>query len=416
MRKINTILIFIGLISLLHNSFLIRISILISNNPNTIPYGIAFVLTVIFIFTTNYLNNDSIDKKRFYLLILFVVLLFSLLLFNYFITDEYSLKNAVVLRFPLLFVFLVLYPLKRIKINQDLFKKLCSLYLIVNMILGILQTYLNQPIVLTEFKQEPFVNTIFYQGDFSTKYSYLLNYGGKVRAFGLFDSGLTLGLFMIFVSIYSFYESKREKSIFNIHGIIFIVSTCIIYLTHTRNIILVSISVLIILLSIKYVNNNIIPSLFLIFITFGNVLALFYNNLFNENMYFIKKMNLSTLISRGSLMEEASSELNSIHRIFLGVPGGGISTIDNDMVYSIYYGGVILYLLIIISYFYILRIITSKNEELNSIDKTMLVFMLSYPFGAFINYVSHVYLMVSVCYLIIYLSSEKSEFKGDKII
>lgn len=105
-------------------------------------------------------------------------------------------KNLVFNYLGVILIFISLAFGVRFKYKESIFR-LLYVFCFFQVVLGILQHLTSNTIVPTEFEGESLVSTIYYLDGISSKYNYLLEYGGSVRAFGMTDSALTLGMFAL---------------------------------------------------------------------------------------------------------------------------------------------------------------------------------------------------------------------------
>lgn len=103
------------------------------------------------------------------------------------------------------------------------------IFSLLQSILGISQALLTKTFVPVEDNGESFVNTIYYLNGVSSKYSYYLNLGARIRAFGMTDSGLTLSLFALLGLVLQSVQRNRILAI-GLSGIFLFA----IYLSYTR--------------------------------------------------------------------------------------------------------------------------------------------------------------------------------------
>lgn len=417
MTKIKTLIFFLSLISLIHNSFWIRISITIAGTPGLIPYGLVTLLTIFEIIIFFY-SNKQLNKNSFFrvILILIVYLLgeFSVV-FN---RADTTFINTIFVTFPFLFFFLLIIPVKKIDMDKLFFKKLFLMYMGGNLVLGLAQGVVNKTFVQTEYFQEPFVNPIFIKDGFSTAYSYLLDYGGKVRSFGLFDSGLTLGLLLIFFMGLLLMKNQKN-SLLKYATLLLILS--VIFLTRTRNIYIVFLLFVFIFLFRKLIAKIGFTKLFIIELSLLILVTFSYTKIFSEKFFSnFDGVDFSSLISRRNLFVEALSGFNNLSDYLFGIGKLNIQTIDNDILYIINYGGLITLILIIGIYLYsFFNCVLQKEKQ--AIDRVFLLFMLTYPVAASVNYVSNVYLVVCTFYLVFskigdHKENEKKQKKDNGIL
>lgn len=417
MTKIKTLIFFLSLIALIHNSFLIRISIAIAGTPGLIPYGLVTLLTIVEIIFFFY--SDKQLSKNSFLRVIIILTVYLLGEFSVvFSRADITFINTIFVTFPFLFFFLLIIPVKTIDMDKLFFKQLLFIYMSGNLALGLAQGVVNKTFVQTEYFQEPFVNPIFIKDGFSTAYSYLLDYGGKVRSFGLFDSGLTLGLFLIFC-MGIVLMNNQKKGLGKYVSLLLILS--VIYLTRTRNVYIVFSWFIFIFIFRKLIAKIGFMKIFITELSLLIIVTFSYTEIFNAEFFSnFDGVDFSSLISRRNLFIEALSGFNGLPDYLFGIGKLNIQTIDNDILYIVNYGGLMTLILILAIYLYSFFYCIFKKEK-QAIDRVFLLFMLTYPVAASINYVSSVYLVVCTFYLVFskigdYRENEKTQKKDNGIL
>lgn len=178
---------------------------LLSNNPFNLLKNSVIMLCILlilfFVFLIRFLPGNFIRTKPFFLAFLLISSLLMAYLLNY--KEGYILNNQITplfLTYAVLFFLLISLMLnkqnildKSVVVNTLLFISVCQ------SVFGIIQYVLKDTIISVIGKDgKPVVNPIYYwKGISSTNPEILQRIGGKVRAFGLTDSGLTLGLFAL---------------------------------------------------------------------------------------------------------------------------------------------------------------------------------------------------------------------------
>lgn len=408
MRKINTLVLVGIIICLIHNSFLFRISVSLSNSPSLIPYGGFFILSYMYIFLLNYRKNN-IDYRKLKISLIALVMLLFIGVSKELVYENYSIFDNLIFRFVFLYFIILIYPVKKLNIEKNLLVKSLKGYLILNLLLGILQATLDKTILLTEYKGQPFINTIFYNSEYSTKYSYILNYGGEVRAFGFFDSGLSFGIFMIFLFLIIFFEKYKNNYI---KVSVLLLVTWGIYLSHTKNVYIIF-GITIIILCVQYFFKE-TKNKHLFYIQLGIlILATIFIDAFMYLGSLLSKIgiNISTFQSRGKLSREAIDLLNNPFKVLTGAPVDNGVIIDNELLYLLIQGGILLVAICLIIVYMAFRnsdtqSIGSDKLKLNRFHKTITVFILTYFIGGTANYLFGTYSVI----IFIYLCYLKGEF------
>lgn len=133
--------------------------------------------------------------------------------------------------------------------NVSAIWKTVYLFIFCQAVLGILQALSKSPLVPTELNGESIVNSIYYLNGRSSSYAYFLDLGARVRAFGMTDSGLTLGMFSILGLCIPFQKAKGILGI--ISDLLFLLA---IIFTYTRLIWLIAIIILLLKIAFKFTN------------------------------------------------------------------------------------------------------------------------------------------------------------------
>lgn len=133
--------------------------------------------------------------------------------------------------------------------NVSAIWKTVYLFIFCQAVLGILQALSRSPLVPTELNGESIVNSIYYLNGRSSSYAYFLDLGARVRAFGMTDSGLTLGMFSIIGLCIPFQKAKGILEI--ISDLLFLLA---IIFTYTRLIWLIAIIILLLKIAFKFTN------------------------------------------------------------------------------------------------------------------------------------------------------------------
>lgn len=275
-------------------------------------------------------------------------------------------------------VVLLVYVLMSVDIKKFWFdKRVCYLIIITfsffNALLGVIQYLFENPIVpIAGVNGNPVVNPVFYlNGVSSNKIAYLY-LGAKVRAFGVTDSGLTLGLLCL-LTIAILFSSKSIKNFIKVPLIIFF---CVaIYMTITR-IIYVALIMLVVFLIFKKRKN--LLRFFLYFCGLIQILAIiFAYGILNFLPSSIGNTSLATLSSRfeGYLyyfnVYEFSIErfLIGFNNVSLRTQQNAIYSLDNEMLNVFFDVGFLGLLLVLLIY------IHGYNAILKTDDYTMCVIL-----------------------------------------
>lgn len=221
-------------------------------NQNTIIILLLFgLISLVFFNAVN--KKQSINAKYYFSTFLFIFILIISYLINF--QSNYVANSQIVQLlksyFPIIFVIIILVFNNLHFIDRKVMQVTVICYSTVQGTIGILQGITKSTIIpVTDDFGNSVVNSIYYSNGISSKEAYFLqNAGARVRAFGLTDSGLTLGLLCLLSLIILLYADK--KGILHYIGIAFFM--CVIFLTLTRTIMLIT-GIVIILYILKKEN------------------------------------------------------------------------------------------------------------------------------------------------------------------
>ncbi|CAI8728368.1 Wzy [Priestia megaterium] len=302
--------------------------------------------------------------------------------------------------------------------KEKYIKKSLSIFILMQCILGILQSVLNKPLVFTTFEGEPVLNTIYYLNGISSASDILYSMGAKVRAFGLTDSGLTLGLLslVLFSSrFYDLFSIDRKKQI--ISGIVIVIAIFCTIMTITRNIYFSGMLLALLLLYLRKVSKfkiTIIKSLYISSFIVNCFFVTFASEILNQFAGSIKGIDLNTLFGRLIGYQQVLEQLkfNPSGILF----GSGIVPsrqlfIDSDFLYVYANAGLVVYAVMQLIYIYILfkglNGIAAKRYS-SSFIKGIIVFLATYSFAGWVNVVAYVYLPVAILAFLIMKNTDKN--------
>jgi CDP-glycerol glycerophosphotransferase (TagB/SpsB family) len=435
---IYTIIISTLLVMVLSKTVILRFSLLFSKDPSFISdWKILFLLGV-FLCAGIYLSNCFTIPTKIEIS-LFVSIFFFLFLQGYMTlgNTEIGVKDVIgdiILRYYWIFIlgFIIFAKLK--VFNLNLFIKIFTLFMLINSILGIFQYLLRNPIVFTKFNGEPIINSIYFKDGISSSNEWLFNLGSQVRAFGLFDSGLTMGLLCvlaisIILSNSEKYLTKSEFLKACAYGILLCVFLITLYMTLTRNAYLTCFNLLLYFTVLIFFKQNYRYTLIKIIFILEWILFLIYVG-FTKYIYLVisklfPTFNLETFNSRIETYSRVSNLFNN--NIINVLLGKGITpskewVIDNDLLSIVSHVGIITYILMQFVFIWIIVKGLSHLQK-NKIDKNyyhikgLVFFMMTYPAAATLNYVSYIYFWVAIVVSIeLFRTSRTNKFtiKGKK--
>lgn len=334
------------------------------------------------------LRQSKIKKSVFVHIMVFDISLITLVLINYmnvgfssFIirSDIQGYGWAILISFCLLVNF---------NINSRKAQMLVSLFIIPQMILGIVQFYLSKPVIPINDGNNPVVNTIFYLNGSSSNDINWLSVGAKVRAFGMTDSGLTLGV----IGLLALSISLNTKSISKwFRLILLMIAIVTIYATLTRNV-YVGAVYLVILSTLNIYSETVKKVLKFTFVgtmTFSFV-GVFLNDLLNLIGNFAYSHGIFNFSIRYLYLSKYLQEMNSASRWLFGMQmkPSTINPIDNGVVACLVDKGLIFTLLI---FAFITVLFFKLIDRIDRNNKSFLIFMMTFPILSFANTVTSVY-------------------------
>lgn len=208
-------------------------------NQNFIILGLLTVLCIL-VATNMAKGAQSINPRNYFVLFVFLFILVMAYQINY--QANYVANSQIVQLIKSYFPIILIILISIFNNINFLDKKMAELtvviYSTIQGSIGVLQGITRSTIVpVTDKLGNTVVNSIYYANGVSSKEAYFLqNIGSRVRAFGMTDSGLTLGLLCLLSLIIILYN--KEKKLIHYVGIVFFIG--IIYLTLTRTIMLVA--------------------------------------------------------------------------------------------------------------------------------------------------------------------------------
>lgn len=309
------------------------------------------------------------------------------------------------------FVLLATDTFKFNKINTRIALRTLILFNIFQMILGLIQYIKTNPIFAVYYKGEPILNPIFYLNGISSSNSYFLAMGAKVRAFGMTDSGLTLGLISMLMLSLVFFSKKLGKFL---KLALSALCLLVIYMTLTR---VVYLSALVLLFFAYLIKTNRFKLLKLsYYITL--IVQILFTSVLQETAY-----SIVNFISNGEWnIDSLKSRIDGVHffwdisamNIWKFLFGSNITarldsiqtpySIDNEFFKIFLDIGILGYLILIIFFTkilfkYVQEVLESKNK--NSIESAFICFLLTFPFLGISNVVNYFYFPIFTIFLLI---------------
>ncbi|OOE14446.1 hypothetical protein [Fictibacillus arsenicus] len=418
-RNFCTLTIAVLMLLMLTEVLIARLSLLLSDNIFFLTnWKILFILGLVLLLGT--FKRDKlksfINREFFIVLIVFATFLIQALIILW--NTELSPKDVIgeiLLRYYWIYLIGLIIFFKIKNINIKLFLNFTISFILLNAILGIFQ-YLNRdPFLQTMYNSEPISFSIYYLNGTSSSYEWLYNMGAQVRAFGFMDSGLTLGLLCVFAlslcisnlqKLYSklpFKVNKLKVSSLMAISSVFLIT---IYMTITRNVYLTLFNLLLyyfLLTLFKKKGIKIIKALFVAQWVLSIVYIGFTKQLYDIASLVLPNYNIETFNSRIETYERVSDLYNN--NILSALLGKGIVSskewvIDNDLLSIVSHIGLLSYIIMQGIYIWIifksLNYIRNKDNENHIYVQGLVLFLMTYPLAATLNYVSYIYFWVAL--------------------
>ncbi|MEQ3591006.1 hypothetical protein ETJ91_19825 [Bacillus albus] len=353
--------------------------------------------------------------KAFYILFVFLISSFILSFVNS--SEGFEKVTEVFFSYYWVTLFVIILGMNINFMEEKYVKRAFSMFFFIQCILGIMQYTFNKPFVFTTFNGEPVLNTIYYLNGMSSASDILYSMGAQVRAFGLTDSGLTLGMFSLALFSCYFYNLSSSNGREKMRAIlIMLVALICAYMTITRNIYVTGLFLLLLLLFLNKVSSKkiLFVKIMYVLLIIGNFLYVsFAEELFKFIAQVIPEFNIETLFSRLIGYQQVFNKVKfDVSHILFGsgvVPSRQLY-IDNDFLYTYANIGLVSYVLMQIIYMYILfkGLNGLRTKAYNSrFLKGLLIFLVTYPFASWISTVIYVYFILAILAYVIMKNEDK---------
>lgn len=403
MKKLGILksILFLGLLSCACSSFWALLSA---------KFGSVFFLTntfvVLFCFCLAFviclidLNNKNAYLYKSDLIMPFILgcLIVGSLIIGYMM---YGVKDfsAAILNFGWIVLVLIFLPLK-LDITGWKIERLFLLFSLPIMILGIAQHYLSSTIIGITSNGQTVVNAIFFLNGGSSNDVNLLSFGAQVRAFGLMDSGLTLGIFALLVLSIALYTEHYSK-LFRL--LLLIISIYTIYATLTRNIYIAAAFLILTKLfntGGKSILNTRILNVLYVVITIFSFIGVYLVSILDHLTVFFASFGISTFAVRFKYINYSLEMLNDLQEKLFGIQLTPTSNwpIDNGIVAMMVDKGSLFAIFVNILFFYIYY--KKINFDNNNVFR---MFFLLFPIIDFGNNVTNTFGYIGV--LLLFISS-----------
>ncbi|MGH0600180.1 hypothetical protein [Bacillus mycoides] len=353
--------------------------------------------------------------KAFYILFAFLISSFILSFVN--LSEGFEKMTEVFFSYYWVTLFVIILGININFMEEKYVKRAFSMFFFIQCILGIMQYTFNKPFVFTTFNGEPVLNTIYYLNGISSASDILYSMGAQVRAFGLTDSGLTLGLFSLALFSCYFYNLSSSNGREKMRAILIMLVTLICaYMTITRNIYVTGLFLLLVLLFLNKISSKkiLFVKTMYVLLVIGNFLYVsFAEELFEFIAQVIPEFNIETLFSRLIGYQQVFNKVKfDVSHILFGsgiVPSRQLY-IDNDFLYTYANIGLVSYVLMQIIYMHILfkGLNGLRAKTYNSgFLKGLLIFLVTYPFASWISTVIYVYFILAILAYVIMKNEDK---------
>ncbi|MCU5328750.1 hypothetical protein, partial [Bacillus wiedmannii] len=320
---------------------------------------LLYVITVIIgiLVSKKSLQITFSKVKAFYILFAFLISSFILSFVN--LSEGFEKMTEVFFSYYWVTLFVIILGMNINFMEEKYVKRAFSMFFFIQCILGIMQYTFNKPFVFTTFNGEPVLNTIYYLNGISSASDILYSMGAQVRAFGLTDSGLTLGLFSLALFSCYFYNLSSSNGREKMRAIlIMLVALICAYMTITRNIYVTGLFLLLVLLFLNKISSKkiLFVKTMYVLLVIGNFLYVsFAEELFEFIAQVIPEFNIETLFSRLIGYQQVFNKVKfDVSHILFGsgiVPSRQLY-IDNDFLYTYANIGLVSYVLMQIIYMY----------------------------------------------------------------
>ncbi|MFG1200350.1 hypothetical protein ODR38_09120 [Pediococcus acidilactici] len=152
---------------------------------------------------------------------------------NFIVNGTLTIGNDIATYGWLIPIILLVNMIRSADINVKRIECFLLWMVVPQLFLGMLQHYMKRTFVPIVSGGKTIVNTIFFLNGASSNDPNYLNYGAQIRAFGMTDSGLTLGVWALLVFSISLFSKRFTKKV---RIFLFIFSGIAAFATLTRNI------------------------------------------------------------------------------------------------------------------------------------------------------------------------------------
>ncbi|KAF0337617.1 hypothetical protein [Pediococcus acidilactici] len=363
----------------------------ISNN-----IALLALITVIFIDIVNEQIRNKIffNYRRMLLSILFLIFIVLLFVMNFIVNGTLTIGSDIATYGWLIPIILLVNMIRSADINVKRIECFLLWMVVPQLFLGMLQHYIKRTFVPIISGGKTIVNTIFFLNGASSNDPNYLNYGAQIRAFGMTDSGLTLGVWALLVFSISLFSKRFTKKV---RVFLFIFSGIAAFATLTRNIYIACLFLLFfkILLTRFKISKHLLNVVFIVLFFFSFIGVYISSFLYVINNY-VSSFGITTFGVRFQYLHSVLQRLSDTSSIMFGlqIKPNINNPIDNGIIALLVDKGVLLTAAIVLLfiYIYIKYINNGDNVFINDgTDLSFSSFFLTFPIVSFANNVTTTY-------------------------
>ena len=325
------------------------------------------------------------------LFLIFIVLLFVM---NFIVNGTLTIGSDIATYGWLIPIILLVNMIRSADINVKRIECFLLWMVVPQLFLGMLQHYMKRTFVPIVSGGKTIVNTIFFLNGASSNDPNYLNYGAQIRAFGMTDSGLTLGVWALLVFSISLFSKRFTKKV---RVFLFIFSSIAAFATLTRNIYIAYLFLLClkILLTRFKISKHLLNVIFIVLFFFSFIGVYISSFLYVINNY-VSSFGITTFGVRFQYLHSVLQRLSDTSSILFGlqIKPNINNPIDNGIIALLVDKGVLLTATIVLLFIYIyIKYINNGVDAFvnDGVDPSFSSFFLTFPIVSFANNVTTTY-------------------------
>lgn len=288
-------------------------------------------------------------------------------------------------------------------------KNICLVILIFGLlegIIGIIQHFMGTSIFDTSV-----FNTVYFNNGSSSNNLSNLGGFGSVRAFGTMDSGLSLGIFVLFCMSILLIDAKLNFNVVNRARLILIfIFLIVIYSTITRNVYigLFCLAVFYFYRAFLFSHKQLLSLLYVVLLIFSAVI-LWMNKILTFFINISQSVNIPTFSVRYQYLDIAINSIPNFWRFLFGskITSTSDFPIDNSFIaYLMNYGFIYTIMLNVLMYVVFKWALNHCSKE----NAILVIFMLLYPIMSIANNVTYSFVIIYILITLIIGSSNKKNY------